>query len=232
MLRRAVIAAAAFSLCAAPAALSQTSQTNPWSAMWGEFTPTTQTGRGLSAIITLPSGAEHFVIRGKARPQHRPIWFLGVHPLAGGSLDDGGPFGPESDFDYRQQDTIVWGLRGSVASRRVKVSAAGVTRWSLSIAPVSTLPPLSLPATGTGHRYYRYAGPLTNIRLSVAASRDGSAVGVREIAGPGSESTVADARPGQVVTGQLYDAGAAIIEIGNPNQDSRVAPRWTLTAAP
>ncbi len=223
------------SCCVTPAALGQTTSSDPWSAVWGDFAPVTYSGRG-SRTITLPAGAQHIVVRALPQPRNPALSRLFFDPSASFMR---GPLGSETSLDARSGGTLAWGLSAPVTASSVKVHPLPAsTRWTISIEPISRLPEVTGSLQGTGHGLGRYSGSSVNLRFRVGAFVKGewADMEVVQIPAPGASTIAISAQAGHTpvaATGSFYDTGASVIEVGETSYGHvHRQPRWNLTVVP
>jgi hypothetical protein len=122
----------------------------PWvQTQFSVFSPFRVDGTGDSAI-TLPPGVASGALT---------ISYHGSGPLAIGPFDSTGASTGERIVDTVGDYTgvVPFGLHGvGTVAKSLTVTAGG--SWSISFAPLSTMPTISIPATGSGDRIFRYDG--------------------------------------------------------------------------
>jgi hypothetical protein len=123
----------------------------PWvERRFGTFTPFVIDGTG-PKVITLPPD----VTTGALTVSH-----TGSGPFSIVALDQAGASTGELIIDMAgdYSGIVPFGLQGvGTVAKSLTVTSDGT--WSLSFAPLTSVPTITLPSAGTGDRIFRYSGP-------------------------------------------------------------------------
>jgi hypothetical protein len=187
----------------------------PWvQEQFSTFSPFSVDGTGNSAI-TLPPGVASGALT---------VSYHGSGPFAIVPLDSTGASTGERIVDTVGDYTgiVPFGLYGvGTVAKSLTVTAGG--SWSISFAPLSTMPTITLPSTGSGDRIFRYEGRVGDWMITNTAP-DGETFEVRQYFG---DQTMDSAFSGDgAFSGQgPVNAGPSVIVVTSSGD-------WTANRAP